>query len=65
MHDWTGLTKDVEEYIAKCEFCQKKTNQAKMLLIITEISNKPFEKCTLNIVESFNDNVRKQIPTHF
>jgi len=23
IHNWTGITKDVEEYITKCEYCQK------------------------------------------
>ncbi|KAL6265778.1 hypothetical protein P5V15_002590 [Pogonomyrmex californicus] len=23
IHNWHGLTRDVEDYIAKCEYCQK------------------------------------------
>jgi len=38
IHNWTGITRDVEEYIAKCEFCQKNklSRKTKMPLIITE-----------------------------
>jgi len=51
-HNWTGLTKDIEEYVAKCKFCQKNklNKKTKMPLVITETSNKPFEKCALDIV---------------
>jgi len=54
-HNWTGITRDVEEYIAKCEFCQKNklSRKTKMPLVITETSNKPFEKCALDIVGPF------------
>jgi len=23
-HNWRGITRDVEEYVSKCEYCQKK-----------------------------------------
>jgi len=49
-HNWPGLTKDVENYVAKCEFCQKVSRKTKMPLIITETSSEPFEKCALDIV---------------
>jgi len=41
----------MENYIAKCEFCQKNktSRKTKMPLIITETSSKPFEKCALDI----------------
>jgi len=43
------ITKDVESYISKCEFCQKnKLNQkTKMPLVLTDTPEKPFEKCAL------------------
>jgi len=55
-HNWTGITRDVEEYIAKCEFCQKNklNRKTKMPLVITETLNKPFEKCALDIVGPLN-----------
>jgi len=47
-----GITRDVEEYVVKCEFCQKNklSKKIKMPLVITETLNKPFEKCALDIV---------------
>ncbi|KAM0729433.1 Retrovirus-related Pol polyprotein from transposon 297 [Formica fusca] len=52
MHNWRGLTKDVEDYITKCEFCQKNklSRKIKAPLIITDTADKPFEKCALDIV---------------
>lgn len=46
------MKKDIETYIAKCEFCQKNKLQpkTKMLLVITDTTKKPFEKCALDIV---------------
>jgi len=51
-HNWKGLRKDVERYIARCESCQKNkiTQKNKVPLIITDTPNKPFEKCALDIV---------------
>ena len=51
-HDWRGMAKDVEEYIRKCEFCQKNklSRKIKMPLVITDTPEKPFEKCALDIV---------------
>jgi len=51
-HNWTGLTKDMENYISKCEFCQKNktSRKTKIPLIITETSSKLFEKCALDII---------------
>ena len=51
-YNWHGLTKDVERYIAKCEFCQKNklSRKNKMPLVITDTPTKPFEKCALDIV---------------
>jgi len=56
IHNWTGITKDVEEYIAKCEFCQKNklSRKTKMPLILTDTSGKPFHKCALDIVGPLN-----------
>ena len=52
IHNWHGLTKDVEKYIAKCELCQKNklSRKTKVPLIITDTPTKPFEKCALDIV---------------
>ncbi|EFN68678.1 Retrovirus-related Pol polyprotein from transposon 412 [Camponotus floridanus] len=50
-HNWKGLTKDVEQYIAKCESCQKyKLSKKDEVLLITDTPNKPFKKCTLDII---------------
>ena len=51
-HTWPGITKDVEKYIAKCEFCQKNklTRKLKSPLVITDTPDKPFQKCALDIV---------------
>jgi len=51
-HNWKGLNKDVENYINKCELCQKNklSRRIKAPLIITDTPNKPFEKCALDIV---------------
>lgn len=51
-HNWSGLTKYVENYIAKCEFCQKNKlkRKSKAPLVITDTASRPFEKCALDIV---------------
>jgi len=50
-HNWAEITKDVENYVAKCESCQKNKLSRKIApLIITDTSSKPFEKCALDIV---------------
>ncbi|KAM0735324.1 Transposon Ty3-I Gag-Pol polyprotein [Formica fusca] len=51
-HNWSRLTKYVENYIAKCEFCQKNKlkRKSKAPLVITDIASRPFEKCALDIV---------------
>jgi len=51
-HNWPGITKDVENYVAKCESCQKNklSRKIKAPLIITDTPSKPFEKCALDIV---------------
>jgi transposase InsO family protein len=51
-HNWNGLTKDVEDYINKCEYCQKNklSRKTKMPLSITDTPQRPFEKCALDIV---------------
>jgi len=49
-YNWRGITRDVEEYVSKCEYCQKDklSRKTKMPLIITD--TRSFEKCALNIV---------------
>ncbi|XP_011699787.1 PREDICTED: uncharacterized protein LOC105457055 [Wasmannia auropunctata] len=51
-HEWPGITRDVENYISKCEFCQKNklSRRTKMPLVVTDTATKPFEKCALDIV---------------
>ena len=51
-HNWRGITAEVEDYISKCEYCQKNklSRKTKMLLIITDTPERPFEKCALDIV---------------
>jgi len=51
-HNWRGITMDVEEYISKCEYCQKNklSRKTKMPLTITDTPTRPFEKCALDIV---------------
>jgi len=51
-HNWRGIIRDVEEYISKCEYCQKNklSRKTKMPLIITNTPMRPFKKCALDIV---------------
>ncbi|KAL6268038.1 hypothetical protein P5V15_001120 [Pogonomyrmex californicus] len=41
-HNWHGLTKDVEDYIAKCEYCQKNklSRKTKMPLVLKRQRNR-------------------------
>ena len=50
---WKGMKKDIENYIRRCEICQKnKATQpkTKMPLVITPTASEPFEKCAMDIV---------------
>jgi len=51
-HTWPRITKDVEKYISKCEYCQKNKlfRKYRAPLKITDTLDKPFKKCALNIV---------------
>jgi len=51
-HNWRGITRGVEEYISKCEYCQrnKLSQKTKIPLTIMDTPTRPFEKCALNIV---------------
>jgi len=51
-HNWRGITRDVEEYVSKCGYCQKNklSRKTKMPLTITDTLTRPFEKCALDIV---------------
>jgi len=51
-HNWRGIIRDVEEYVSKCEYCQKNklSRKTKMPLTITDTPTRPFEKCALDIV---------------
>jgi len=44
----TGVTKDVENYISKCNFVRKIKSEDENVSHITP--EKPFEKCSLDIV---------------
>lgn len=52
LYNWRGITKDVEDYMNKCEYCQKNklSRKTKMPLVITDTPKKLFEKCALDIV---------------
>lgn len=41
---WEGMKKDIEDYVRKCDICQKKKHRRplKMPLKLTEIANEPF-----------------------
>jgi len=61
-HNWTGITKDVEEYI-EMRILSKNKLSRKMPLILTETSSKPFEKCALDIVGPLNVTTSKYLLT--
>jgi hypothetical protein len=55
--NWEGMKRDVEEYIQKCEKCQKnKMTQChtRLPLSITDTPSTVFEKCTIDIVGPLN-----------
>lgn len=49
---WDNMMKDIENYIRKCERCQKNktTIYTRQNLCITDTAQRPFEKCYLDIV---------------
>jgi len=51
-YNWPGITKDVEEYIKKCELCQKNKlmPRTRAPLVITDTPTRSFEKCALDIL---------------
>ena len=61
LHDWRGITKDVENYIIKCKFCQKNklSQKTKMPLVLTDTPEKSFEKCALGIVRPLPITIEK------
>lgn len=57
MYKWTGMKRDITEYISKCQNCQmNKTNVQKtnMPMQITTTSTEPFQRCFLDIVGPLN-----------
>lgn len=50
---WKGMKKDIHDYVLKCPKCQvnKKSRQIKMPLQMTQMSQAPFEKIYIDIVE--------------
>lgn len=53
-YNWQGLSKDVENFIKKCETCQKVKISRKNLsrpLVITETPKTPFERINIDIFE--------------
>jgi transposase InsO family protein len=54
--NWEGMKRDVEEYIQKCEKCQKNKmtqHHTRLPLTITDTPLVVFEKCTIDIVGPF------------
>lgn len=52
-YSWNGMKKDIEDYIRRCESCQKNKitqNKTKMPLMITTTPEVVFEKCSLDVV---------------
>ena len=49
---WKGMKKQIEEYVKKCETCQKTKygGGIKMPLTIVEVAEKPFEKIYIDLV---------------
>lgn len=50
---WTGMKKDIEDYIRKCASCQKNKitqNKTKMPLVITPTPQGVFDRCDIDIV---------------
>ena len=46
---WKGMNKDIRKYIANCTLCRREKVQAYPLQM-TEISDRPFEKITIDLV---------------
>jgi transposase InsO family protein len=58
--NWDGMKRDVEEYIRKCEKCQKNKmtqHHTRLPLTITDTPSAVFEKCTIDIVGPFSPSV--------
>lgn len=57
---WLGMKREVTEYVTKCIKCQlnKKTRATKMPLQITQVSQAPFEKIYIDIVEGLPETNR-------
>lgn len=51
-YSWKGMKKDIENYISKCDKCQKNksTRAIKMPLQLTKLSVQPFDKIVIDIV---------------
>lgn len=51
-YKWTGMTKDVKNYVKRCEKCQKNkhTRGTKMPMALTGVADKPFDKVYVDIV---------------
>lgn len=49
---WEHMHKDVEDFVKKCESCQKNKlyRKSKLPMVITDTPTKPMEKCSLDIV---------------
>jgi hypothetical protein len=62
--NWEGMKSDIEEYIQKCEKCQKnKMTQChtRLPLTITDTPSAVFEKCTIDIVGPLNSNMIRNL----
>lgn len=57
---WVGMKKEITEYVTKCVKCQinKKSRATKMPLEITQVSQEPFDKIYVDIVEGLPETNR-------
>jgi hypothetical protein len=50
---WPGLKKEIEDYVRRCEICQKNKvtqNNTKLPLQITDTPDMVWEKCSMDVV---------------
>lgn len=51
-YDWPGIRKDIEDYVARCDRCQRNKIRpmAKAPMVITDTPTRAFQKCAMDIV---------------
>lgn len=59
-YHWPGMKREIHAYVLKCTKCQinKKSRPIKMPLQLTKVSNSPFEKIYVDIVEGLPETNR-------